>query len=157
MWRWICLRRWWPASSWTGSFRVWRAKCVSNTFSSFTPQPPPSSLSAKATKLRFSIVFICSLVYLFIFRASSSLLRGGPRLAVPESQCTTASAAVGGAAVWMSAGRCRPSTPDFSHRPFPNLTQPVPSLPRAFHSFSSRLLVGKEESWGQVAAKKLCK
>lgn len=49
------------------------------------------------------------------------------------------------------------NTPDFSHRPFPNITQPVPSLPRAFFSFCSRLLVGKEESWGQVAAKKLCK
>lgn len=128
MQRWICLLRWWRASSWTGSFRVWRAKRVSNTFSFVTPQPPPSSsLSVSANNLRLSIIFIYSLMYLFISQACSSVLRGRPHLDVPE--CTTAKEAAGGAAactLWCGSVQANVdllrvsihNTPGFSHRPF---------------------------------------
>ena len=89
--RWICLLRWWLVSSWTGTSRTWRVKCVSNTFSiphSFLSIIPPISLNCSTLSSESPSVWVPIPALAAVFSACPSLMRDGPHLVEAASQRT---------------------------------------------------------------------
>lgn len=84
--RWIYLLHWWLVSFWTGSFRTWRVKYVSNTFPFHCPfyPPPRTPISLNCCTLSFESLSVPVPVPPLapVFSACPSLMRDRPHLVV---------------------------------------------------------------------------